>query len=254
MSDEKRPRLLIVKTGSAFAEAIRRHGDFDDWFRRALGEECFGFDTVNVHEHEPLPEADAIGEYAGVVVTGSPAMVSHRHEWSEKAAAWLANIIDRDAAPLLGVCYGHQLIAHALGGRVGPNPHGRRMGTVALEWIDTDDPLTGALEQGASVHVTHLEAVLDPPPGARVIGHSQGDPYHVLHFGGRSWGVQFHPEFTAGIMRCYIEARASLLDGEGLDPNRLLQAVTETDSGTDLLARFGRLCLRQQSPAHAPIT
>ncbi|WP_181918852.1 glutamine amidotransferase [Wenzhouxiangella sediminis] len=237
-----RSRLLIVKTGSAFAEARRRFGDFETWFIRSFGPKRFDYRTIDVSLGEPPPDRTSMGEFAGVVVTGSPAMVSHRLEWSERIAVWLAELVGEDRLPVLGVCYGHQLIAHGLGGRVGPNPHGRRMGTRRLAVDTPDDALLGPLAPTASVNVTHLEAVLEPPPSARVLGRTEDDPNHVLHFGGRSWGVQFHPEFDAAIMRCYVEARRELLDGEGFDSKAILEDVTDTRAGPGLLERFADIC------------
>ncbi|RFF26795.1 MULTISPECIES: glutamine amidotransferase [unclassified Wenzhouxiangella] len=237
-----RDRLLIVKTGSAAIEARRRFGDFERWFARAIGPDRFDYETVDVSDHEILPSLETAGDYAGVVVTGSPAMVSHRLDWSERTARWLAEVIADDRLPVLGVCYGHQLIAHALGGRVGPNPDGRRMGTDRFKVGQADDGLVGPLAPEAPVQVTHLEVVLDAPPGARVLGRTAVDANHALHFGGRSWGVQFHPEFDAVIMRCYVEARADLLDGEGFDSRAILDNVRETRAGINVLRRFAAIC------------
>ncbi|MEE4303425.1 MAG: glutamine amidotransferase [Wenzhouxiangella sp.] len=236
------PRLLIVKTGSAFAEARRRFGDFEAWFIRSIGPKRFNYLTIDVSVGESLPDRASMGEFAGLVVTGSPAMVSHRLDWSERTAAWLADVVREDRLPVLGVCYGHQLIAHGLGGRVGRNPAGRRMGTRRLTVDAPDDPLLGPLAPSASVNVTHLEVVLEPPPSACVLGSTEGDPNHAIHFGGRSWGVQFHPEFDAAIMRCYVEARSELLDGEGFDSKAILDDVTETPAGAGLLERFADIC------------
>lgn len=237
-----RSRLLIVKTGSAFAEARRRFGDFETWFIRSIGPKRFDYLTIDVSVGESLPDRPSMGEFAGVVVTGSPAMVSHRLDWSERAATWLADLVRQDRVPVLGVCYGHQLIAHGLGGRVGPNPNGRRMGTRRLAVAKPDDALLGALAPNAPVNVTHLEVVLEPPPSARVLGRTEGDPNHAIHFGGRSWGVQFHPEFDAAIMRCYVEARSELLEGEGFDSQAILDEVSDSPAGAGLLERFADLC------------
>lgn len=239
-----RDRMLILKTGAAFSEARQRFGDFEDWFARTIGPERFDYLTIDVSQNEslPAPPPHSLNEFAGVVVTGSPAMVSHRLDWSETAARWLARVVDEDRLPVLGVCYGHQLIAHALGGRVGPNPAGRQMGTQELTVGDHEDPLIGPLTPLANVQVTHLEAVLEPPPQARVLGGMKTDPNHALHFGGRSWGVQFHPEFDAAIMRCYVEARADLLDGEGFDSGSILDTVCETAAGSGVLQRFAAIC------------
>jgi len=244
------PSLLIIKTGSAPERIRTRHGDFDDWFRRGLGEYRFRYDIIAVDQGHGLPDPLSVEHYAGIVVTGSPAMVSSRQDWSERTAAWLAAVHDH-ARPLLGVCYGHQLIAHALGGRVGPNPHGRRMGTHALRISTDDDALLTAAVDGMVVHSTHVEAVLEPPPGTQVLASADGDPHHALHFGNRSWGVQFHPEFDADIMRAYVRERRNELRAEGFDDDALARAVVDAPLGDELLTRFAGLCGRRNHECHA---
>ncbi len=234
--------ILIIKTGSATPLARERYGDFDRWFMRVLGPLGFDDRIVSPAAGEPLPEGDALDRFAGVIVTGSAAMVSHRLDWSEHTARWLATVAATDRLPILGVCYGHQLIAHALGGRVGPNPNGLKMGTVVLEDLVQDDALMSVVDAGSKVQITHFESVLEMPPAARRLARTTGDPNHALHFGGRCWGVQFHPEFDAAIMRTYIEARAKKLESEGLDSQKLLAEVSETPAGPALLRRFAELC------------
>lgn len=239
------PKFLIVKTGDAIESVRRRFGDFEDWFVHALGTQTFRYEVCRVHEDERLPPSDRMGHYAGVVVTGSPAMVSGRADWSERTARWLADI--HASVPILGVCYGHQLLAHAFGGRVGPNPAGRRMGMCRLEIDDGRDPLIGRLTSPADVHVTHVEAVLETPRGARVTGRTRADPHHVIDYGRQCHGVQFHPEFTAGIMAGYLQARQDSLEAEGFDSRALLAAVRPAPAGHRVLERFARICLERSA-------
>lgn len=236
----QRPELILVKTGQAVPEARAEGRDFEDWFADGLGPRAFDYRTVRVDRGEVLPPIETLDHAPAVVVTGSPAMVSDRLDWSERTAHWLA-AAHAAALPILGVCYGHQLLAHALGGRVGPNPNGRRMGRTTVEFTDADEPLTGPFAPAAAFNVSHVEVVLQPPEGARVIGTAAHDPFHVLYFGNRSWGVQFHPEFDGPIMRAYIEARSAPLRAEGQDPAALIGALDDNPNGHPFLARFAEL-------------
>src|SRR5688572_2736275 len=164
--------FLILETGTPIA-SLRRHGGFGHWIRVAAGLHGRQVRHLRVLDGEALPaNAD---DYAGVLVTGSAAMVTERHDWSERTAAWL-----RDAAeagqPLFGICYGHQLLAHALGGTVDYNPRGREMGTVPLSLAAeaAADPLFAGLPAEFHAHTTHLQTVLSPPPDAQVLARSEG--------------------------------------------------------------------------------
>ena len=234
--------LIIVKTGQAVPEARGDGRDFEHWFAAGLGMNAFDYRTIRVDQGEVLPPIESLDHAAAVLVTGSPAMVSDRLEWSEATADWLAGA-HAAKLPILGVCYGHQLLAHALGGTVGPNPAGRRMGRTVVEFQDTRDPLTGGFVPSAAFNVSHLEVVLAPPQGARVLGKAAHDPCHALYFGNRSWGVQFHPEFDRRIMQSYIRARSKPLTAEGQDPAALIAGLDDNPDGRPFLARFAELVL-----------
>ena len=239
--------MLIVKTGTTLAEIAERRGDFEDWIRGALGDGSPPVEVCAVYPgHEAsLPRPDSL---AGVIVTGSSAMVSHAEPWSERTAEWLSGVVDA-GTPCLGICYGHQLLAKALGGKVGPNPRGREIGTITVELDGArEDPLLGVLDPKARVQASHVESVLALPGAAKRHGTTPLDPNHVFSLPGRAWGVQFHPEFDAEVMRGYIRGRRQLLIDENLDPDALLAAVEETPSGSRLLARFGSICAAPTAP------
>ncbi len=239
--------LWIVKTGSTLPEIAARRGDFEDWIVAGLGLPADACPVADVAAGESLPEPDAA---AGVVVTGSSAMVSHREPWSEGAARWLAGAVEA-GTPVLGICYGHQLLAHALGAQVGPNPRGREIGSVEVvrepAESDESDPLLSVLPERAWLHATHVEAVLEPPPGARLLASTALDPHHAFVVGERAWGVQCHPEFDADVMRGYLAGRRAVLLEEGLDPDALGAAVRETPHGEALLRRFAALVAERES-------
>lgn len=233
-------RLLLIQTGEAPQPIHARLGGFAAWFREAMRIEPERMRVVDVAAGEPLPDP---GTVAGAVITGSAAMVTDRADWSERTAGWIRDAVAADT-PVFGVCYGHQLMAHALGGRVGWLPAGREMGTctITLHGRDGGDWLA-ALPDRFPAHTTHRQAVLEPPPGARVIASSELDPHQLLRYAPHAMSAQFHPEFSATAMRAYIAARAAVLREEGLDPEALHAAVRETTAARALLERFAQAAL-----------
>ncbi len=239
-----RPRpLLILKTGDTVAAARARRGDFEDWFRAGLGLPPAAV-AVADPRCQSLPSPEAL---SGVVVTGSSAMVTDGHPWSEASAAWLRRALAL-GLPVLGVCYGHQLLAQALGGQVGDLPRGWEVGTVrvALTAAAARDPLFAGLPPLLPVHATHRQGVLRAPPGARILAGNADDACQAFAWGRRAWGVQFHPEFDVEILALYLRERAGELRAAGLDPEALAAGLVPTPAAAALLPRFAALC---QSPA-----
>jgi len=234
------PELVVVKAGTTEPALRARRGDFEDWIRAGIQFPASRVRVVDVREGEALPDLAGV---LGVVVTGSPALVSEREPWSVEAEAWLRPVVGA-GLPVLGICYGHQLLGQALGGRVGPNPRGREMGTVTVdlgEAVRLGDPLLGGFPARVTVQATHVESVLRLPPGATRLGSNAAEANHALRYGRRAWGVQFHPEFDADIMRVYVEERAEVLRAEGFDPDRLARDTQDSSVGLALLRRFGEI-------------
>ncbi len=95
--------ILILKTGEAPPPVKRRYGDFEDWIASGLGRPLDSLQVASVYKGDSLPSVESI---SGVVITGSPAMVTERSDWSEASARWLASIVESDSVPVLGLCYG----------------------------------------------------------------------------------------------------------------------------------------------------
>lgn len=236
--------LLILKTGSTYPVISQTFGDFEHWFVRHLDTDSRP--VVRDVTLEGPPES--VAGWSGVVITGSPAMVTEGLPWSEQTASWLGEAVDNDV-PLLGVCYGHQLLAHAFGGRVGFRDEGRESGTfpVTLTEEGKQDRLLGQLPETFPAHLTHAQSVLALPPQAILLAHSDGEPHQAFRIGRRAWGVQFHPEFDHRIMTGYLETQARDLEREGQDPASLIAKVQETAQATSLLARFARYASSQKA-------
>lgn len=229
--------FLILQTGEPVPE-LRRHRGFPHWIRVSGDIPRDGTDVINVANGEPLPERLP---YAGIFVTGSPAMVTDRQDWSENTARWLRDRIGA-GVPTLGICYGHQLIAHALGGEVANNPAGREIGTVEITRdAEVDDPLLNGLPVRFPAHASHVQSVLGLPEGAQALARSALDAHQVVRYAPMCWGFQFHPEFSTQVTRTYIKARAARIAEEGGDVDKLLGTIRSTPDARGLLRRFVQL-------------
>lgn len=240
--------ILVLKMGSTLPSLKSRKGDFEDWIIAGLGLPPADVMVIDTPAGDPLPPVDG---QAGIVITGSHTMVTERQPWSERAAAWLRENAQA-GIPVLGICYGHQLLAHALGGVVGDNPNGREFGTVevALATAAREDKLLGTLPGRIRVHVGHTQSVLELPPGAVRLASNPWDQNQAVRFSESAWGVQFHPEFDAEIVREYIARFESLLREEGQDADALTGATVDTPVGGTILRRFARLAMSRDSARH----
>ena len=205
--------LWIIKTGDTLPAQRARHGDFEDWIAGGLNQAPastqLALQTLDARTATAWPQP---GQIAGVVVTGSPAMVTDREPWSERTAAWLASVVTA-RVPVLGICYGHQLLAHALGGEVAHHPDGVEIGTVtvARHAASEADPLLGDLPEHFPAQAVHWQSVRRLPPGAVLLAGNDFEPHHAFRVGRNAWGVQFHPEFSDEALRAYLEGLGPVL-------------------------------------------
>lgn len=205
--------LAIIQLEVPPAEVSSRVGDQIDWFVQALQLQGDGYQVFRPHLGEQLPDYATV---SGAILSGSWAMVTDHAEWSERTAAWVRGAVDHQL-PLLGVCYGHQLIAYALGGTVADNPHGWERGLHRLDNLAAGDALLSALPAQFDAWLSHRQSVLKAPPGAKVLARSAMDECQIIRYSPSALSVQFHPEFTQQIMSAClpenITAEAGTLQG-----------------------------------------
>ncbi len=228
--------ILIMKTGSSLTNLVARRGDFEDWIINGSGQPRERFVVVNVKNGEALPNPNDI---SAIIITGSHAMVTDHEPWSETAAQWLSEAARYDL-PTLGICYGHQLLAYALGGEVAYNPNGREYGSteIRLSHKAHADLLFKGIQPHPTGFVSHLQTVSRLPEHAVHLAFSAKDDNQAFCFNHTTWGLQFHPEFDADITRAYIENSREAIKQEGHDPDALLATCQDTPLGSQILHRF----------------
>lgn len=201
-------RIGIVKPGSTYAGMIERFGDYDAWFARALestGVEC----VVHGPGSGALPDRDAAD---GWIVTGARGSVHDGGADVERLLEWIRSVV-RAGLPFLGVCYGHQALCAAFGGRVERHPGGWELGTTEVELTEAGrrDPLFSGFPERFPVQTTHEDRVSLPPPDATLLATNPHTEIQSIAVGATVRGVQWHPEVTMEIAEDFAERRRHLL-------------------------------------------
>ena len=230
--------LLIIKTGNTFPEIKALHGDFEDMF--AAGLDGIGADLTvyDARELQALPE---LTNYDAVIITGSHSMATDCEPWSERLLPHLRSL-HQTKTPTLGVCYGHQLIAKALGGEIDFHPFGPQAGStkITLTQAGKADELLGLSPQSFKVNAGNSQRITKLPPEAVLLAGNGFEPHQAIRFGDVMWGLQFHPEFNRRITRAYIDRTAEVLKKHGRDVEGIKASCTDTIDSRGILINFMR--------------
>jgi GMP synthase (glutamine-hydrolysing) len=205
MRDVREPRIALLNAAHE-AEATSRN------FRREL-------DADVVEFHCPSGELPDGFEFDGVVVTGSRASVYWDRPWIGRLKGWVGDAVAA-GVPALGVCYGHQLLADVLGGRVEPMDE-YEIGYRTVQQ-DGDNRLLDGVADDFTVFTTHSDRVVDAPPGATVFARND---YGIHGFRtGRAFAVQFHPEYDMETAAMVARGKEGQLTDERI--RRVLDGIT----------------------------
>ncbi|MBB4197997.1 hypothetical protein CCR94_05140 [Rhodoblastus sphagnicola] len=210
-------RVGILETGRPAPQLAAVHGDYADMVARLFaGETDFSF-SRHWLQQEALPELDSCDAY---VITGSRCSVLDETEWMLALEDFLrrARIARRR---VIGICFGHQILAKAFGGRVEKAATGWRLGLNAYTLDSAPDWLDGAAT--LRINAIHQDQVVAPPDGARVLAHGVDCPFAALQYDDWAVSVQAHPEFNID----YERALMTTLRGVSL-PETLADAALAT--------------------------
>jgi GMP synthase (glutamine-hydrolysing) len=230
--------LIVLRAGDAAAPVAARRGEYFGWIIREIGPAWSGpFVEHDVRDVSvPLPDAASA---AGFVITGSSSSVTERAPWMLRTEAFIRELVET-RIPLFGICFGHQMMAEALGGSVARNVRGREIGTVRVRSKGIADPVLDGLPSTFLANATHVDTVEVLPSGATVLAETDLDPHAIYSYSPTAKGVQFHPEIDGDAMRGWVEARRPLLLEEGLDPDMIHADAVDAPGGAATLRNFVR--------------
>lgn len=201
MSDRTISHLSIctLQAGRSPEGALREaHGDYDEMCKALLGRAPDQSDTFAVLDGE-FPES--LEPYDVILVTGSRHGVYEDHPWIPPLEDLLRGAY-AGGKRIIGICFGHQILAQALGGKVEKSDKGFGIGVMDYEFVDE-----AGGSQTLSLCAWHQDQIMTPPAGAEIIARSDFCPVAGLRYGDRAISFQAHPEFAPAYMRDLITSR-----------------------------------------------
>ena len=222
-------KLAILETGRPPGDLAQRFGDYPSMLGQLLGD-GFEIETLDVQAGE-LPADPA--EYDAYLITGSPAGVYDPLPWIAPLLEFIRSAKD---SKMVGICFGHQAMAEALGGRVEKSDNGWGVGlhryvvNPVVPWMDGGTDI--------AVPVSHQDQVVVQPPATEVVASSDFTPYAALAWSDRpAISFQFHPEFAPDFAKALVGLRRDILP----DPDAAiasLDAANDRDRVADWIRRF----------------
>jgi GMP synthase-like glutamine amidotransferase len=205
-------RVGLLQCGHIHPDLVAAHGDYPEAFAALLagtGIELVTYDVTLGPPPASVAECDAW------LVSGSAASTYDPQAWIAPVERFLRSIVEAEA-PMVAVCFGHQLLAQAMGGRVARSEAGWGVGAHEYELVGEPLPwMDGAPESGrVRLIASHQDQVVELPDGAVVIARTDHCPVAAYTLGPRALAIQPHPEFTPAVSRGLVERRVELIGRE----------------------------------------
>ena len=220
-------KIIILSAGPGLQQVVEKYGHSSEWIPNILSDYSIDFEDKKAYENDfgPIDDVD------GWIITGSKYSVYDNVSWIKKLQNHLINVFNTNK-PVLGICFGHQLIAHTLGGIVEKNSLGWELGSYKINLSENGNKsrLFSGINGDDYFYESHQDVVAELPKGSTLLASNimgnQSFRYNNLY------GVQFHPEFSFDITKELIDIR--LKNGIKINNNKLIQS----NDGEQILHNF----------------
>jgi len=209
-------KIGILLVGRASEDLVDEYGTYAEMLIALINteEQVFEFKTFNILDDE-FPKDHL--ECDGWIVTGSPHGVYEDHSWIPTVSQLINNIYEANL-PIFGVCFGHQLIAQALGGHVEKSEKGWGLGLHTYQVNNKPDYMSNLSEE-VTLNICHQDQVLRPPQGATVYAKSEFCENAGFYIKDKVLTMQAHPEFLVDFTKALLTARRDVtIPKEFVDP------------------------------------
>ena len=221
-------KIAVLETGVPPDPLADEFGSYPDMFAELLGP-AYELDTFDV-QTGALPDPAAHGAY---LVTGSPAGVYDPLPWIAPLMEFIRSAHDKR---MIGVCFGHQVMAQALGGEVIKSPKGWAAGLNRYDVLQSEPWTNG--ERKIAIPASHQDQVVLQPPNTKVVAASDFTPFAALAWADRpAISFQFHPEFSVGYAKALIEKRYDKVNSPG-EALASLDAPNDNDRVGEWMRKF----------------
>jgi GMP synthase-like glutamine amidotransferase len=218
-------KIGLLWCGHVAPAVAEREGDYPELFGRLLAPHGVELQVFAVDEGDGPASLDDCEGWLG---SPSRSSVLGDEAWLPDALGLVRRIVEEER-PFVGICFGHQLLGQAMGGRVERATAGWGVGAHRYELVATRPWMAPPPADGAvTLIASHEDQVVELPPGAELLARTDHCPHAMFTLGERALGIQPHPEFTAGISLGLVDGRRDLIGAERSDA-----AVASLTAGLD---------------------
>lgn len=228
-------KVFILSCGPGLPEVVSLYGHSSQWIPDSIDCSSVEYEIVKVYDniHFDYSDADAF------IVSGSKYSVYDDIPWIDILKGTIHEII-KSKKPMLGICFGHQLLASCLGGKVEKNIRGWELGSynISLTENGKSSPLFHEFYHNDIAYESHQDVVISLPSEALELAYTDKGNQSFC-FDDYLYGVQFHPEFTYEVVRKLMDLR--IKKGIRVDNQKILKSI----NGNNILNNFINIVKRR---------
>ena len=212
-------KVVILSAGPGLPEIVELYGHSSEWIPNILSSKNLDFVIKNVYNNDEC----TIDDGDVWIITGSKYSVYENVPWINNLVDFVKLLI-KNKKPVLGICFGHQVIAKSIGADVIKNPLGWELGSYSINLTDSglNHNLFSGINNHDIVYESHQDVVVNLPSDVNILANTKKS-IQSFQYKNNIYGVQFHPEFSWEVTRMLMDLRISR--GILVDNNLLKKSI-----------------------------